>query len=159
MTPQRQVPPERKTIYYVGMMVGVIGFVCFISVFISGTLHFGDFDNFGQRGRSEGIRGVLGMLMMIVGGVLTGIGRMGMAGSGIKLDPEEARRDVEPWARMTGGVVKDAMDEAGIKLGGQSSAGELPFDERLRRLEKLRQEGLVSEQEYEATKKKILENA
>jgi hypothetical protein len=141
------------------MMVGVIGFVCFISVFISGALHFGDFDNFGQRGRSEGIRGVLGMLMMIVGGVLTGIGRMGMAGSGIKLDPEEARRDVEPWARMTGGVVKDAMDEAGIKLGGQSSAGELPFDERLRRLEKLRQEGLVSEQEYEATKKKILENA
>jgi hypothetical protein len=27
MTPQRQVPPERKTIYYVGMAVGVIGFL------------------------------------------------------------------------------------------------------------------------------------
>jgi Short C-terminal domain len=35
----------------------------------------------------------------------------------------------------------------------------LPFDERLRRLQKLRDEGLVSEQEYESTKKKILESA
>jgi hypothetical protein len=84
---------------------------------------------------------------------------MGLAGSGVKLDPEEARRDVEPWSRMTGGVLKDAMDEAGIKLGGQASGDELPFDERLRRLQKLRDDGLVSEQEYESTKKKILESA
>jgi hypothetical protein len=159
MTPQRQVPPERKKIYYIGMAVGVIGFLCFISVFISGALHFGDFSNFEQRGRSEATRGVLGMVMMIAGGYLTRIGRMGMAGSGIKLDPEEARRDVEPWSRMTGGVVKDVMDEAGIKLGGSSSADELPFDERLRRLQKLRQDGLVSEQEYETTKKRILDQA
>ena len=87
------------------------------------------------------------------------IGRMGLAGSGIELDPEEARRDVEPWSRMTGGVVKDALDEAGIKLGGQPPSDELPFDERLRRLQKLRDDGLVSEQEYEATKKKILDSA
>jgi len=159
MTPQRQVPPERKTIYYVGAAVGVIGFLCFISVFISGALHFGDFSNFEQHGRSEVIRAVLGMVMIMVGVFLTRIGRMCMAGSGIKLDPEEARRDVEPWARMTGGVVKDAIDEAGIQLGCQSSAEDLPFDERLRRLQKLRQDGLVSEQEYETTKKKILEHA
>ncbi|MFO1475080.1 MAG: SHOCT domain-containing protein [Verrucomicrobiota bacterium] len=159
MPPQRQVSPERKKLYYIGMAVTVIGVLCFISVFISGALHFGDFSNFEQRGRSEATRAVLGMVMMIAGGFLTHIGRMGIAGSGIKLDPEEARRDVEPWARMTGGVVKDAMDEAGVKLGSQSSAEELPFDERLRRLQKLRQDGLVSEQEYETTKKKILESA
>jgi hypothetical protein len=83
---------------------------------------------------------------------------MGLAGSGLKLDPQGARRDVEPWARMTGGVVKDAMDEAGIKLGGQPAGGELPFDERLRRLQKLQQDGLISEQEYASTRKKILES-
>ena len=105
-----------------------------------------------------GTRAVVGMVMMIAGGILVGIGRMGLAGSGVKLDPEEARRDVEPWARMTGGVVKDAMDEAGIKLGGQPPNEELPFDERLRRLQKLRDDGLVSEQEFESTKKKILES-
>src|SRR5215472_9290279 len=155
MTPRRQAPPKRKTIYYIGMAVGVIGFLSFISVFISGALHFGEFSD----GRSEVRRAVFGMVLMIAGGVLTLIGRMGIAGSGIKLDPEEARRDVEPWARMTGGVVKDAIDEAGIKLGDHSSADELPFDERLRRLQKLREDGLVSEQEYETTKKKILESA
>ena len=90
---------------------------------------------------------------------MTSIGRMGLAGSGIKLDPEEARRDVEPWARMSGGVVKDAMDEAGITLGGQPSGEKLPFDERLRRLQKLRDDKLISEQEYESTRKKILESA
>ena len=68
---------------------------------------------------------------MIGGSLLRWIGRMGMAGSGIKLNPEEARRDVEPWARMTGGVVKDAMDEAGIKMGSSATGENLPFDERL----------------------------
>ena len=158
MTPQRQVPPERKTLYYIGMAVTVIGFLTFISVFVSNALHFGDFSNFEERGRSMAVRAVAGFILMIGGSLLRWIGRIGMAGSGIKLDPEEARRDVEPWARMTGGVVKDAMDEAGIKMGSSATEENLPFDERLRRLQKLRQDGLVSEQEFEATKKKILEN-
>lgn len=158
MAPHRQLPPERKTIFYIGMVVGVIGFLCFISVFISAAMHFGDFSNFAQRARSEAVRAVLGIVMMIIASFLTRIGRMGMAGSGLNPDPEEARRDVEPWARMTGGVVKDAMDEAGIKVGGPSPAEELPFDERLRRLQKLRQDGLISEPEYETARKKILEN-
>jgi hypothetical protein len=157
--PQRQIPPERKAIFYIGMAVGVIGFLLFISTFFSAASSFGDFTNFEQRGRSMGTRAVLGMVMMIAGGIMVGIGRMGLAGSGVKLDPEEARRDVEPWARMTGGVIKDALDEADIKLGSQPSGDELPFDERLRRLQKLRDDKLISEQEYESTKKKILESA
>jgi hypothetical protein len=36
------------------------------------------------------------------------------------LDPEQARKDVEPVARMAGGVVGDALEEAGVKLGGGS---------------------------------------
>ncbi|NBR87949.1 MAG: SHOCT domain-containing protein [Verrucomicrobia bacterium] len=141
------------------MTVSVIGFICFISTFFSAAASFGDFTNFEQRGRSMGMRAVVGMVMIIAGNMIAGIGRMGLAGSGVKLDPEEARRDVEPWARMTGGVVKDAMDEAGIKLGKQPSGEELPFDERLRRLQKLRDDKLISEQEFESTKKKILESA
>jgi len=34
------------------------------------------------------------------------------------LDPEKAREDLEPYSRMAGGMVKDAMDEAAVKLGG-----------------------------------------
>jgi hypothetical protein len=157
--PQRQIPPERKAIFYIGMAVGVIGFLCFISTFFSAASSFGDFTNFEQRGRSMATRAIVGIVMVIAGGIMAGIGRRGLAGSGVKLDPEEARRDVEPWARMTGGVVKDVMDEAGIKLGNQPSGEELPFDERLRRLQKLRDDKLISAQEYESTKKKILESA
>jgi hypothetical protein len=159
MTPQKQVPPERKTLYYVGMAVTAIGFLTFISVFVSFALHFGDFNDFVGRGRSMAARGFIGIIMFIAGGFLMRMGALGVAGSGVKLDPEEARRDVEPWARMAGGVAKDAMDEAGIKLDGQSSGENLPFDERLRRLQKLKQDGLVNEQEFEAARKKILEDA
>ena len=157
--PQKQIPLERKAIFYIGMAVAAVGFLCFISSFFSAVSSFGDFTNFEQRGRSNVTRALLSMVMMISGGTMIGIGRMGLAGSGVKLNPEEARRDVEPWARMTGGVVKDALDEAGIKLGNLPSGDALPFDERLRRLQKLRDDNLVSEQEYENTKKKILESA
>lgn len=155
---QRQIPPERKTIYYIGMVVGIIGFLSFISVFFTFAAHFGDFSNFEQRGRSSAMRAVLGIVLMMAGGIMAGIGRMGLSGSGIKLDPEEARRDVEPWSRMAGGTLKDLLDEAGINLG-KHPGHELPFDERLRRLQKLRDDGLISEEEYTTTRKKILESA
>src|SRR5687768_8458124 len=118
---QRQIPPERKVVYYIGLGVAAAGFLAFISTFFSAAASFGDFSNFTERTRSMATRSVVGMVMMIGGGILAGIGRAGLAGSGIKLDPEEARRDVEPWSRMTGGVVKDALDEAGIQLGGKSA--------------------------------------
>jgi hypothetical protein len=156
---QRQIPPERRQIYYIGLGVTIVGFLSFISVFITGALHFGDFSNFAAQARSAVLRAVVGMVLIIAGGFMTRIGRMGLSGSGLKLDPEEARRDVEPWARMTGGVVKDALDEAGVKPGGSPAGQDLPFDEKLRRLQKLRDDGLIGEDEYASTKKKILESA
>ncbi len=159
MPPQRQISPERKTIYYIGIGLMVLGFLSFGSTFISAASHFGDFSNFEGRSRSMMTRALVGMGMMIGGGILMSIGRAGLAGSGIKLDPEEARKDVEPWARMTGGVVKDALDEAGIDLGKHEHEEQLSFDERLRRLAKLKEDGLINETEYQAAKKKILDEA
>lgn len=165
---QRQPSPERKKAYYAGMALMVAGFLCFGSCFVSGCLDSGRRDAFNPRffadavseQHSMEVRAIIGMGLMIAGGFLRNAGRMGLAGSGIKLDPEEARKDVEPWARMGGGVLKDALDEAGVSLGGKGAASEqLPFDERLRRLQKLRQDGLVNEEEYEAAKKRILERA
>jgi len=156
---QRQIPPERKAIFYVGRAVSVLGILSFLSTFLSFAAHFGDFTNFEQRASSMMLRAVIGMVMMIAGGLLSGVGKAGLAGSGIILDTEQARRDVEPWSRMAGGVLKDAMDEAGIRGGSKPTDETLTFDERLRRLKQLRDDGLVSEQEYESTKKKILESA
>lgn len=165
---QRQISSGRKVVFYAGVGVTVFGFLMFISAFISAASGFGNASTVSgsnAMGSTTMFSAVVGMLMMIVGGLLTRVGRMGLSGSGVVLDPEGARRDVEPWARMAGGVVKDAIDEAGVRIDGTRAAGEgdeassssMPLDERLRRLEKLRAEGLVSEEEYAAARKKILE--
>ena len=158
MPPIRQPSPERKNIYYIGMALSVVGVLTFLSTFVTFIINFGNFDNFDSRARSEMARALIGMVLMFAGSLMRNAGRMGLAGSGIKLDPEQARKDVEPWARMGGGVLKDALDEAGISPSAKTPPAEqLPFDERLRRLQKLREEGVVNEAEYEAAKKKILD--
>lgn len=153
---RRQISPQRKVVFYVGMAMLVVGVLLFLSTFLSAALHFGDFSNFTDRSRSMVLRTVTGAVLAVAGVVLQSIGRAGLAGSGLKLDPEEARRDVEPWARMGGGVVKDVLDEAGISPGGKTEGEGLAFDEKLRRLQKLRDEGLISEEDFESTKKRIL---
>ena len=63
---------------------------------------------------------VWGFVLMVAGTLLRRVGSQGLAGSGLVLDPEQARQDLEPFSRQTGGMVKDALDEADIHLGGQT---------------------------------------
>jgi hypothetical protein len=151
----KQISRERKRIYYMGLSLGAIGLLSFGSVFVSFALHFGDFGDFDRLARSMTTRAVVGMGLMIAGMLLATVGIRGAAGSGIVLDPEKARKDMEPWARMGGGILKDTLDEAGISIGQKGEEG-LKFDEELRRLHKLREEGVISEQEYAETKQRIL---
>jgi hypothetical protein len=66
-------PRPWKVMKYVGSGIALIGFLLFFSVFISGAMNFGNFDNFEARTRNMSIRAVLGMFMIIGGGVLGGI--------------------------------------------------------------------------------------
>lgn len=111
------ISDERKTAYYVGMGLIVIGFLMFFSVFITAAMNFGDFGNFESNARSSMFRAFGGMALIIVGGVIRGVGAQGLAGSGVLLDPEKARSELEPYSRMAGGMMKDALDEADINLG------------------------------------------
>lgn len=36
------------------------------------------------------------------------------------LIPEQARNDLEPYTRMAGGMLKDALDEADLNFGGRA---------------------------------------
>ncbi len=177
---QRDISPERKLLYYGGMILTGIGLLMFLSVFTAGIRQIEQGPGFtssrtiefdmGPRGpvlkRTPSGSGqpsfataFIGMLLMAAGGFMMKLGRYGPAGAGVILDPQEARRDVEPWSRMTGGMVHDALDEAGVKLGStrrDAPDDSLPPDERLRRLEKLRKERLVDEQEYQQTRQRIL---
>jgi zinc-ribbon domain len=57
------------------------------------------------------LRAPIGMAMMIVGGILLGVGRRGIAGSGMILNPRQARQDLEPFNRAAGGMVQDMLEE------------------------------------------------
>lgn len=112
------------------------------------------------------LRAVGGMALLIVGGAMKAYGVAGAAGSGLTLDPEQARKDVEPWARMRGGIAKDTLDELGIDLGKVANAiGDRPsstgetLEERLRGLHRLFTDGILTEEEYQREKKRTLEQA
>lgn len=150
----RGISPERQVLYYFGMTVSGVGVLLFLSTFVTFIAHFGDFSDFEGRARSGEMRALGGMICMIAGQFIMRLGRAGVAGSGLKLDPQEARRDLEPWARMSGGMLKDTLDEAGVDLSGRKT--EMPFDEQLRRLEALKRDGLISETEYAALRQKVV---
>lgn len=113
-SPRRQLSQNRKQLYYAGMLLSVIGILLFLSTFVTFLANFGNFDNFEARARSDGFRAFGGMVLIIVGGSLARVAVRGLAGSGVVLDPERARQDVEPWSRMAGGVVRDALSETGL---------------------------------------------
>ena len=54
---------------------------------------------------------------MMINGIIRGFGSKGLAGSGVLLDPERTRQELEPYSRMAGGMVRDTMDEARLDLG------------------------------------------
>lgn len=55
----RKISEGRKTAYYIGMALVIIGAISFDSVFFSATLNFGNFDNFESRGKSMAARVIL----------------------------------------------------------------------------------------------------
>ena len=155
--PNRNISEARKGIYYLGVSLIAIGIVSFLSVFVSTFTSMGGFNDFGATMQSVGIRSVGGILLAIIGSVLMRVGARGVAGSGMILDPKRAREDLEPWSRMAGGVLQDALDETGLENALRDRDGnELPFDEKLRRLEQLRKDGLITETEYQAKRKEFL---
>jgi hypothetical protein len=151
---QRTLPPERLVAFYFGMALTGIGILLFLSDFFGFMARFGDFSDFESRSRAGMMRTILGMICIAVGQLMMRFGRSGLAGSGMILDPQRTREELEPWSRMSGGILKDTLDEAGIDLAGSRSG--LPFDEQLRRLEMLKREGLVSESEFLEARTKIL---
>ena len=154
----RNVSEGRKLLFVTGQILIVVGVLIFGSVFVTEAINFGSFDNFAGRTQSFAFRGFGGMALMMVGGVLVNVGRAGLAGSGVVLDPERAREDLEPWARMAGGMMKDGLDEAGIVVG--TPAGKrADFAQRLRELHALHQEGILSDEEYAREKAETLDRS
>jgi hypothetical protein len=112
--PQNSIPPDRRLIYYGGMALTSFGVLLFFSTFVTFLSNFGNFDDYEGRTQSQSIRAIGGMALIVIGRFMMNVGAKGWAGSGVVLDPEMARKDVEPWSRMGGGVVQDALSEVKI---------------------------------------------
>lgn len=162
---RRDFSDSRKFAFYLGTAISVVGLFLFFSVFVSVFSAIGGTSSpagaFGAFSRAP-----IGFIMIFVGQMIRGIGARGAAGSGLVLDPRRAREDLEPWARMGGGIVSDALDEAGVDLGRSNDGGGafrgdewvgLPLDERLRRLHALHIDGILSDEEYEQEKRELLD--
>ena len=120
--PNRQISPERKALYYWGNGLAIAGLLLFLSIFATAAFNIGNLSNhsdFEDQVRWSMLRAVCGFIMIIAGAVIRNIGAKGAAGSGLLLDPEKARKDVEPWSRMVGGVAQDSLDEIEVvkKIG------------------------------------------
>lgn len=126
--------------YYFGMGLTAIGLLMFLSVFVSAfsdgpfssrrpssgisTLPGGEipFEIPGQgeptsfRQRSDGMakRAFGGFALMFVGGILMNLGRAGLRGSGVILDPHGARDDLKPWSQAAGGMLDDALSSSHV---------------------------------------------
>ncbi len=115
--PRRTISGERQGLHKLGLTLQVFGgvgaIVCFFGFALGGMASS---HSFGRDGNPMGW-----WIGFAVCGILAGVGRnmrtvaqRGLAGSGLVLDPERARDDLEPWARTGGGLVRDALDEAGV---------------------------------------------
>jgi hypothetical protein len=165
---KRHITPQRKALFRAGQILAALGLLSFLSVFVSAAFNFGDFSNFESDTRLTALRAFGGMIAMIAGGALCTVGAAGVAGSMLTLDPEQARKDLEPWARMSGGLQKASLEEMGVDVpkiaaaltGGldknASISGET-LESRLRGLHALYKDGILSEEQYQREKQELLD--
>ena len=107
----RNITQKQKTGYYLGMILTGIGIIMFTAPFID-VLFNGLEPN--ERGLPESFKvALVGFVLLASGNVLRSISARGLAGSGLLLAPKQARKDLEPYSRMAGGMVKDALEETG----------------------------------------------
>jgi hypothetical protein len=66
---------------------------------------------FGQFLSNPAARGIGGILLCWLGAFLMRLGSAGLRGSGVILDPQGARQDLEPFSRASGGMLQDALEE------------------------------------------------
>jgi hypothetical protein len=116
----RNITQKQKTGYYLGMILIGIGVILFSAPFVDVFFN-------GLEPKEPKERGGLpySFKLALVGFVLLGIGntlRMisarGLAGSGLLLAPKQARKDLEPYSRMAGGMIQDALEETGGLTSG-----------------------------------------
>ena len=141
--PRAEISEGRQLLYYLGMALTAVGVLLFLSTFLTafqsgpsfGGSPFGDspsstiittspgseafFPEATSRRTPSGPNAIFGralggMALMIVGGILVNLGRAGLRGSGVILDPHGARDDLKPWNQARGGMLDDTLGSSEV---------------------------------------------
>lgn len=108
-----KISGSRKALHYFGIVLMILGFIMFFSNFFmgpfGGSSRFYSFHSNPISGFAS--RGIGGFILIAAGAIMMKVGRSGLAGSGVILDPEKAREDLEPWNRSKGGMINDTLEE------------------------------------------------
>lgn len=107
-----RIPEGRKVTYYIGMGMIVVGVILFLSVFVSVA-------GFVSRPFSGGgfpsfTNAIFGFILIAAGGIVSNIGAKGAAGSGLILDPDQAREDLKPFNEARGGMINDVISNIDV---------------------------------------------
>lgn len=103
----KEISKNRKTLYYVGNGITLIGILLFLSVFFLAFMN-----PFAMMSSSNPMaNSFIGFILIIVGQFIANIGARGVAGSGWILDPKQAREDLKPYSSQVGGMINDALEE------------------------------------------------
>lgn len=102
---------KRKATYYIGMGIMVLGMILFLSVFLSVFTMMSNPDSFRIPPFGNSI---IGFIFIIIGNLIMRIGAKGAAGSGIILDPEQAREDLKPFNEAKGGMINDVISNIDV---------------------------------------------
>jgi len=117
----KQISEDRKKLYNAGLIMMIAGGCLFAGPFIAGPI------SIMTDTIDSGIIPFVFLLAFIGFGLIVGgaamrtVAARGKAGSGLVLDPEQAREDLRPWTGLAGGMVKDTLHEADISLGAAPS--------------------------------------
>jgi len=106
----KEISKNRKTLYYVGNGISLIGFILFLSVFFTAFLN--PFDMMSSSNPMA--NGFIGFILIIIGQSISILGARGLAGSGLLLDPKQAREDLKPYSSQVGGMINDALEEVDL---------------------------------------------
>ncbi|MDF2609596.1 MAG: hypothetical protein K0R92_1070 [Lachnospiraceae bacterium] len=107
-----RISNSRKTLYYIGMIITIIGVILFLSVFFSFANISKSSMNFNYQGTTDPSfsNAILGMVLIVIGSIMMNIGAKGAAGSGLILDPEKTREDLRPYNEAKGGMINDVIE-------------------------------------------------
>jgi len=114
-----RIPVNRRTAYNVGTVLTVLGVIVIVGSFATLLTGFGNMSL--MQGPPAGFLWFfIGMLLTAAGAVVRRVAARGLAGSGVVLNPEQAREDLKPFTHAIGGALRDASE--GFHEGGPVQA-------------------------------------